>query len=83
MSKSLDKAIRMCDVSNLEKDKNFREFDKKIMKVAENGTFEDLASIRKEVKRVYESGGFKKSDYAILMKHDLYAERKALRRGKL
>lgn len=83
MYKSLDKAIRMCDVSNVEKDKNFRELDKKIMKVAENGTFEDLVSVRREVNRVHENGGFKKSDYAILMKHDLYAERQALRRNKV
>ena len=80
MSKSLDEAIRLCDASNDDKDKNFREFYKKLRKVAENGTFEDLVAVRKEMKQVYESGGFKKSDYAVLQKNDLEAERYAVKR---
>lgn len=79
-SKTIDEAIKVRDVSNDEKDKNFREFYKKLRKIAENGTFEDLSVVRKEIEKVYKNGGFKKSDYAILQKDDLEAERYTIRR---
>lgn len=79
-SKIIDKAIKACDISNEEKDKNFRGFYKNLRKVAEGGTLEELVALRKEMNQVNKNGGFKKQDYSILLKNDQEAERKVMNR---
>ena len=76
MAKStvLDKAIRMCDASNEEKQKNYNKLSKRLLRFVTMGTFKDLFEDRKEIERAYKSGSITEEHYKALRRESVEAE---------
>lgn len=62
-------------MTKIEKDNNFHRLNKQVMKIAENGTWEELAAWRNDFYRMRENNELLKGDAKILDKNDLFAER--------
>lgn len=62
-------------MKRIEKEQNFRMMNKKVMKIAENGTWNDLCEWRKEFHQMVENSELLKGDAKILDKNDLFAEK--------
>ena len=76
MAKStvLDKAIRMCDVSNEEKQKNYSKLSKRLLRFVTMGTFKDLFEDKQEIERAYKSGSISEEHYKTLRRESAEAE---------
>ena len=62
-------------MTKIEKNNNFRRLYKQVMKIAENGMWEDLVAWRREFYKMRDNNELLKGDAKILDKNELFAER--------
>lgn len=62
-------------MTKIEKNNNFRRLYKQVMKIAENGTREDLVAWRREFYKMRDNNELLKGDAKILDKNELFAEK--------
>lgn len=62
-------------MTKIEKNNNFRRLYKQVMKIAENGTWEDLVAWHREFYKMRDNNELLKGDAKILDKNELFAEK--------
>ena len=79
-SKILDKAIKMLDASNEEKDRNFRMLNKEIRHLAEHGDFDEISKFVNKFNSIVSNNAISKSDANLINKYIAEAQRNAKKR---